>query len=490
MRLRLFWTMLLAFSMVIVLGIGGMLTFFGLAMIGAWQPSQYRAVMLDAQRAAAMGLGDYYTARGRSWDGVQQRLEIVPFGVQPGGFAYVLVDQEGRVIASDDPAQPVGRPVSPARLTGGTPIEVDGARVGTLFLRSGFDFGPGAFESERQPQDLGWHFGRAFMSAGLALTGVLFGLAVVFAGWLSRPIRRITEGARQLAAGKLDVQVRGAAIRELDDLAQSFNAMAQALNNADRQRRQMTADIAHELRTPLTVIKGRLEGMQDGIYQATPDQVARLLDETALLGRLIEDLRLLALADAGQLPLYLAPVAPRDLLEHAAAALADAARAQHVIVCVDAPDDLPTVSVDPQRMSQVLGNLLGNALRHMPADGAITLAARVITGGRQEQMVLRQGVSGADHDSFVELTVTDTGSGIAPDDLPYIFDRFWRADRSRTRSSGGTGLGLAIARQIVVAHGGAITADSTPGTGTTMTIRLPADLNGRDLEDSPHPHRA
>lgn len=232
--------------------------------------------------------------------------------------------------------------------------------------------------------------------------------------------------------------------------------MAFALNNADRQRRQLTADIAHELRTPLTIVKGRLEGIQDGVYQPTPTQIGQLLDETALLERLIDDLRILALAEAGQLPLYLEPVDPGELLHDCAALFAAQAAEHGIALRIDVAANLPHVDVDAQRMQQVLSNVVANALRHTPADGEVRFSAS-------------RSVPTA-----IFLVIADTGSGIPPEDLPHVFDRFYRADRSRTRTGGGSGLGLAIARQIVLAHGGQIDATSTPGRGTTITITLPA----------------
>jgi two-component system OmpR family sensor kinase/two-component system sensor histidine kinase BaeS len=253
----------------------------------------------------------------------------------------------------------------------------------------------------------------------------------------------------------------------------------------------MTADIAHELRTPLTIIKGRLEGLQDGVYDATPAELDRLLGETALLERLIEDLRLLALAEAGQLQLYREALDPRDLLEHARAAFAGQATAQDVALDVVAPDGLPQIDADPQRLAQVLANLVANALRYTPSGGMITLEATTdhrppATNPEGDKEPKRQGelsnaalfvspspgFTGAQ--SSVVFRVSDTGQGVAADDLPHIFDRFYRADRSRTRGGGGAGLGLAIAKQIVAAHGGAIWAESEEGCGTTISVELPA----------------
>jgi signal transduction histidine kinase len=225
-------------------------------------------------------------------------------------------------------------------LARGVPVEAHGRRVGTLVPRGGAAFGPAPPASNMpmmgsRPASFVWPILRSFLIAGLVLAGTLMLLAIFFAQRLSHPLRDITQAAQRMSAGQLDVQVRRAPIREVDELSQAFNAMARSIADADRQRRQMTADIAHELRTPLTIIKGRLEGVQDGVYHATPDELERLLSEVALLERLIEDLRLLALAEAGQLPLYREPLGPRELLESARAAFAGQASAQGVALSVD-----------------------------------------------------------------------------------------------------------------------------------------------------------
>jgi two-component system OmpR family sensor kinase/two-component system sensor histidine kinase BaeS len=271
-------------------------------------------------------------------------------------------------------------------------------------------------------------------------------------------------------------------VRELDELATSFNEMARALHQADRQRRQMTADIAHELRTPLSIIKGRLEGLQDGIYTASPEEIERLLGETALLERLIDDLRLLALAEAGQLPLYTEPLDPFEALQDAADAFAPQAAAQQVALQIATSEPLPLVKGDPQRLAQVFANLIANALHYTPPDGTITLSAR--SGSALTSSEALAAAPYLTTHNPVIFRIGDTGPGISPEDLPYIFDRFYRADRSRTRGSGGAGLGLAIAKQIVLAHGGAIWAESVVGHGTIFNIALPADTVPAQTADS------
>jgi signal transduction histidine kinase len=472
MKPRLFWSILIGFALAIGLSVCGMLVFIGLAVSGIWQPAMMHDTFSETQRSYADSLGDYYAAHGNSWAGIAQRLDSPPIIGSNGGFvSYTLIDTNGRVVASSDQRQ-VGEQADAGTIKRGVAVEVNGARVGTLSVYSG----PFAAPSTAAPRPRGPDFFkpivRSFLIAGLVLASGLLLLAVFFAQRLSRPLRDITRAAQQLAGGQLDVQVRRAPIRELDTLAQAFNAMARSLEQADKQRRQMTADIAHELRTPLTIIKGRLEGLQDGVYSPTPDEVDRLLGETALLERLIEDLRLLALAEAGQLPLYREPLDPRDLLESARSAFAGQAEAQGVTLQVGSAGELPQIDADPQRMAQVLANLVANALRYTPEGGSITLDATTDHRPPTTNHLGEHSVVGR-QSSVVTLRVCDTGYGIAPEDLPHVFDRFYRADRSRTRGSGGAGLGLAITRQIVVAHGGLIWAESELGHGTTFSIALP-----------------
>jgi two-component system OmpR family sensor kinase/two-component system sensor histidine kinase BaeS len=546
MRPRLFGTLLLAFALVIVLGVCGTLGFFGLAVAGIWEPTPIRESIQSSQGAYARALADYYVAHGRSWEGVEQRLDSLPYGGSLSPVTLVVLDEQGREIASSEragstdervytrhdvvvePAQPgvpplpeppeapdaphmPMRPFEAGARTRGVPIVVDNLQIGTLVARP-----PGASETVgRRSISAFGVVARSFLLTAVGLMLGLMLLAALVARRISRPLRSMTAAAQALASGRRDVTVQGAMIRELDDLASAFNGMAGALGQSERQRRQMTADIAHELRTPLTIIKGRLEGMQDGVYQATPEQITRLLGETALLERLIDDLRLLALAESGQLTLAPEQVCPADLIQDAADAFSLQAEEQSVALAVDVSEPLPAVLVDPQRLAQVLGNLVSNGLRYTPAGGTITLVARPYTPDEEGRTKdegptassqrpgtndprpaagdvwakdegrwgvhlprLREGVSGSEPAACgapsVLLQVRDSGQGIAPEDLPHVFDRFWRADRSRTRGSGGAGLGLAIARQIITLHGGTIWAESAAGQGTTISIALPA----------------
>ncbi|MGH8922267.1 MAG: sensor histidine kinase, partial [Actinomycetes bacterium] len=234
---------------------------------------------------------------------------------------------------------------------------------------------------------------------------------------------------------------------EIAELAGAFNEMAEHAARTEGQRRELISDVSHELRTPLGTIRGWLIAAQDGLADLDDELVTSLLQETLFLQHLVDDLRDLALAEAGTLRLERVELNGTELLRHVAAAHGGR-------VAVDVPDDL-LVEADPVRLRQIVGNLLANAVRHTPPDGRIGLAGR--RAGRD-----------------VLITVTDTGAGIAPEDVAHVFDRFWRADKSRTRRTGGSGLGLAIVRKLAEAQGGDVTVTSALGEGSTFTLRMPA----------------
>lgn len=233
--------------------------------------------------------------------------------------------------------------------------------------------------------------------------------------------------------------------------------MAVSMEENERQRQAMVSDIAHELRNPLTNVRGYLEGAQDGLVPLDEALIASLLEESTLLGRLVDDLQDLALADAGRLHLHPEPLDAADLVEQVTAAHRAAAAVAGITITADVAGPVP-IEADPGRLCQALGNLVGNALRHTPAGGSVTLTASADDGPSRPSAT---------------ITVADTGTGIAAKHLPHIFQRFYRADASRSRETGGRGLGLAITKHLIEAHRGTIEAESVEGAGSTFTIRLP-----------------
>jgi two-component system sensor histidine kinase BaeS len=291
-----------------------------------------------------------------------------------------------------------------------------------------------------------------FGAAALLLVAAL-GTAAI-ARRVSRPVRLLTGASLQLAAGRLDVRVPTRGQDELARLSGAFNAMAEALQRSEERQRRLVADVAHELRTPLSNLRGYLEGLADGVIEPSPELFASLHEETLLQRRILDDLQVLALAEAGELGYDPIPLDLSDLTETAATAHRVVAGNAGIDVMVDAPEPVE-VCVDPDRMRQVLGNLMSNAIRYTDA------------GGRVELRVSRNGPDAI-------LTVRDTGVGMNADEVSRVFDRFWRADPARQRATGGSGLGLTIVRRIVADQGGDVTATSEPGLGTTFKVRLPA----------------
>jgi two-component system sensor histidine kinase BaeS len=293
----------------------------------------------------------------------------------------------------------------------------------------------------------------------LIVTAIIATIGALVFRNLGTPLAKIMSAADAVAEGDLSTRLEESGPGEFRRMARSFNRMTAELERADQQRRNLTADIAHELRTPLHILQGNLEGLQDGVYQPTLQQIQAMLDETQMLARLVDDLQTLSLAEAGQLHLRLEPLDISELLADVATSFSGQMQAAGIDLKVKTegtPLDL-TIRADPERLDQVLSNLVGNALRHTSQDGTIILTAESTSEG-------------------VRILVRDTGEGIPPEDLPYIFDRFWRADKSRQRKSGaGSGLGLAIAKQIIGAHGGHIAVESQPGVGTSFTIDLLQD---------------
>ena len=306
--------------------------------------------------------------------------------------------------------------------------------------------------------------GSAFVLSQLGpLPGLIaLGFVALVLAWMgrtlflsARALDRLVDATRRVEGGDYAVRVGASAtstggVRVVRQLNRGFDTMVGRLEADERQRRTLLADISHELRTPLTVVQGNLEAIVDGVYPPDPAHLGVILDETRVLGRLIDDLRTLALSEAGTLALHREPTDPDILVAEVVRSFEPAAAAAGVALAAEIAGDLPIMDLDPIRIREVLSNLIANALRHTPAGGRVTVAGSVEAGG------------------WVALEVRDTGRGIDPALLPHVFDRFVKGDGSR-----GSGLGLAIARQLVLGHGGEISAASVPGAGTTIRFRLP-----------------
>ena len=455
---------LLAFALVILIAVAAVLL-----LVSRQTETGFRQyALLYSGRAQSIGAGllTYYRTHG-SWEGVQAALPALtpamgmPQGMGRGGSGRVgemgnaeiwdfrVADASGRVVAHLN-GVPGGKLTSTQQARA-LPLIVEGATVGYLLpdAVSARSFVLGGPEAQFIQQV------RAALWTG---AGVAFLAALLVSGLLVRgivaPVQRLTQAAEQIAQGDLDVRAAVSANDEIGQLGRAFNAMAESLARSQVIRRAQTADIAHELRNPLAVLRGTLEAIADGVYAPTPENLDPALAQVQTLTRLVEDLRVLALADAGELHPARARLAPGTLLARVAEAHRLPLEEQELTLTCVLPDALPDISGDSDRLAQVVGNLLANAAHHVPAGGTVQLTAAVEEGG----LIAR---------------VIDDGPGVPETDLPRLFERFWRGDPSRSRDTGGAGLGLAIARRIIEAHEGRMWAEATPGGGLTVAFWLP-----------------
>jgi signal transduction histidine kinase len=417
-----------------------------------------RLIQDQNQQTLVDNLTVYFQAN-RTWDGVgavfygQQWLvppERAPEPHDPPRRAlFLIASPDGEIVygAGGD----VGRTLVSGELHKGVPLEVDGETVGWLIFRPDLD----RWEAGSPEGNFLNSVTQATYLSAIAATGIALILGGILAYTLTRSLRELTAATRLLAKGQLGLQVKVRSRDELGTLATSFNQMSAELARSEELRRRATADIAHDIRTPLSVILGYTEALSDGKLPPTQDTFAVMHTEALHLSRLLDDLKTLSLVDAGELPLIYQRIDPGDLLRRAANAIRVQAERLGLEIASEVAPHLPQVEVDVERMAQVLGNVLANALRYTPSGGRITLSA------------------GLANDE-VELRIADTGPGIPEEDLPCIFERSYRGDKTRRQQNGEAGLGLAIAKSLVEAQGGRIIVQSRLGEGTTFSIFLPA----------------
>ena len=461
---RLWVRLTLAFALMAVLG-AGMVAVFANRGLGA-QFQRYLGQSRIVEFGLQETLPEYYALHG-SWAGLDESL-VVARGRGPGfgagqgrgGGEIIVADAEGRIVS---PASRAGAALSVAERDISVPIVVEGRTVGlaAVLMPSTLQFSAAAalFLSEIN-QVLIQATALAVLAGGLA--------GLVIARGISRPLGELATAARRVAVGHLSERVKEQGSEEVANVAAAFNEMTVNLQQADAQRRaaetlrrNMVADIAHELRTPLTVIQGNLQAILDGVYPLDLNEIETVHAETAMLSRLVTDLRELSLAEAGQLALNTTTRPLGPLVEGAAQRHAEMAAAKAIALDAEIAEGLPLVPLDPDRTTQVINNLLSNALRYTPSGGRVSVA---VTG----------------NPDGVRVTVRDSGPGIAAEDLPRVFDRFWRGEKSRAREKGGSGLGLAIARQWVEAMGGRIGVESRPGEGSAFWFSLPVASDAKE----------
>ncbi len=443
LRLRL----LLMMTAVVLVAVGTVYWFAGRGADWAVTGLAAEAAARD-QRLAASLLEEPLAA------GDAARLQAQAARLAQAMDAHIVVTEPGGRVLVDSAYGPAGPPPWGSEVAaGGSGWVTVGDEPALLALQYGsldVNGRPPVVAAATPVQDARALINRSLLLAAAAGGGSALVLTLFFASAVVKPLEALTASARRMETGDLSQRVRVHGQGEIGTLAHALNAMADGLERTELLRRQLVSDVAHELRTPLTNLRGYLEAARDGVLTMTPALITSLHEEVLLLTRLVDDLQELAVAEAGQLRLERRPVAVAEIVARALPPLTPTAPA----VRADLEPDLPLVDGDAERLRQVLGNLLQNARNHTPPEGEIVVSARCV---------------GAE----VAVCVRDTGAGIAPEHLPHLFERFYRADPARARATGGAGLGLAIARHWVEAHGGRIWVESEVGRGSAFTFTLP-----------------
>ena len=436
--------LVMAFTLVILITIGTVFFFVSQTTGGEIRRYGERVEQMRTGRMQ-IELSRYYHQRG-NWEDIQSSVE------QWGGLTgqRIIVTTANGMVVADSQGDLLGRfyqPVMP-----GYPL----SRLGGENIPGKLHVSPESLTGADSTSPLGLSeaIGRFLLWGGLLAVAIALIITFFMSRRILAPVKALTLTARRLGKGDFSQRIEFKDKGEVGELAHAFNSMADDLERAEELRRNMVADVAHELRTPLSNIQGYLEAISDGVVTPDVATLHALFEEVTLLSRLVNDLQELALADAGELKLLPQAADVSELINQAVAAVQAQAAAKGVSVSTDLPAQLPPVNIDSHRISQVLRILLENAVAHTAGGDTITVAAR-------------------QQDNRVEISVADTGEGIPAEDLPNIFERFYRVDKSRARTAGGSGLGLSIARKLVELHGGRIEVKSEPGKGSCFVFTLP-----------------
>ena len=441
---RLWFRLSLVFAVIIVLTV--VTIYFFASQRIATEVEYYEQISAQYRtNQIVYGLGNHYLGQQASWEGVQS---VVEDASRVSGTEVILVAVNGTVIA-DSQGELVGMNYTDSS---GDPIvlSLGPLNLGTVYITPDPEAEPFIAPFRR----LSASINRSLLLAGSLAIVIALILTFILSRRMSAPIGVLANTARQLGRGDLSQRVQFRGKGEVGILAQAFNSMAADLEHAEQLRRSLVADVAHELRPPLSNIRGYLEAIRDRVVRPNAATIRSLHEETALLSRLVDELQELSLAEAGELKLVYRAEDIAKIVKEAVTSWQPQVAAKEILLSLDLPRNLPLVNIDRQRVKQVLHNLLENAVAHTDKGGTITVAA-------------------AKKGNWVEISVSDTGKGIPTEDLPNIFERFYRVDRSRARATRGSGLGLTIAKRLVEAHGGEITVQSELGKGSRFSFTLP-----------------
>jgi signal transduction histidine kinase len=445
---RLWFRLSMVFAVIIVVTVGTIYLFVSERIAVEMQSQEQISTQYRTDQILSM-LYYHYWRQGLSWQGVQSMVEGA---ARVSGTNIILVAVNGTVIA-DSQNKLVG-----ANYTNSSdsPIELSWSFWGppTTLGRVYIAPDPAAELYVAPFRRLSASINRFLLLGGALAIVIALLLTFVLSRRISSPIGVLAKAARRLGQGDLSQRVQFQGKGEVAALAQAFNSMAADLEHAEQLRRNLVADVAHELRTPLSNIQGYLEAIRDRVMRPNAATIRSLNEEAALLSRLVDELQELSLAEAGKLKLVYQAEDIAKLIKQAVTPWQPKVVAKEISLSLDLPDNLPLVNIDWQRVNQVLHNLLENAVAYTHKGGTINVAA------------MTQG-------DWVEVCVSDTGEGIPAEDLPHIFERFYRVDKSRARATGGSGLGLTIAKRLVEAHGGKITVQSELGKGSRSSFTLP-----------------